>query len=127
MLVVRKEGKAHDRYNSFRSAFELLEVVDRQPHDGFEEKPEDMPPLQRLEQRMQEQVSALTKQIDGLTTQNKALANQNEALANQNEALTTRMDSLTTQNKDLLLKMHNMDQEVRQLKMIMMQTTKQLE
>lgn len=109
MLVVRKEGKAHDRYNSFRSAFELLEVVDQQPNDGFEEKAEDMPPLQRLEQRMQEQVYALTKQIDGLTTQNKTL--------------TTQMDSLTTQNKDLLSKMHNMDQEVRQLKMIMMKAT----
>ena len=27
MLVVRKEGKAHNQYNSFRSAFELLETV----------------------------------------------------------------------------------------------------
>merc|ERR1719183_3021490 len=33
MLVVRKEGKAHDRYNSFRSAFEFLEAVGRDPPD----------------------------------------------------------------------------------------------
>ena len=53
MLVVRKEGKAHDRYNSFRSAFELLESVEREPHDCFEEDENDLLPLQRLELRMQ--------------------------------------------------------------------------
>merc|ERR1719174_76410 len=53
MLVVRKEGKAHEQYNSFRSAFELLEAVGREPHDAFEEVHEDLPPLQKLEQRLQ--------------------------------------------------------------------------
>ena len=66
MLVVRKEGKAHDQYNSFRSAFELLEAVGREPHDSFKEGEEDLPPLQRLEQRMQQQ-------LHGLTMQNKDL------------------------------------------------------
>ena len=52
MLVVRKEGKAHNQYNSFRSAFELLEAVGREPHDHFEETEEDVSPLQRLEKQM---------------------------------------------------------------------------
>ena len=56
MLVVRKEGKAHDRYNSFRSAFELLESVGRQPSDCFEEDEKDLLPLQKLELRMQQRM-----------------------------------------------------------------------
>ena len=52
MLVVRKEGKAHAQYNSFRSAFELLESVGRDPQDCFDERHEDLPPLQKLEQRV---------------------------------------------------------------------------
>merc|ERR1719482_1365588 len=51
MLVVRKEGKAHNQYNSFRSAFELLEAVGREPQDNFEETEEHVSPLQRLEQQ----------------------------------------------------------------------------
>ena len=47
MLVVRKEGKAHDQYNSFRSAFELLESVGRAPLDCFNETDEDLPPLEK--------------------------------------------------------------------------------
>merc|ERR1711934_957981 len=52
MLVVRKEGKAHDQYNSFRSSFEILEAVGSEPHDQFEETEEDVSPLQRLEKQM---------------------------------------------------------------------------
>ena len=62
MLVVRKEGKAHQRYNSFRSAFELLESVGREPHDCFEESNKDLPPLQKLEQsqlRMEQRIDRL--------------------------------------------------------------------
>ena len=52
MLVVRKEGKAHDQYNSFRSSFEILEAVGCEPQDHFEETEEDVSPLQRLEKQM---------------------------------------------------------------------------
>jgi len=52
MLVVRKEGKAHDQYNSFRSAFELLEAVGREPHDVFNELHEAIPTVQNLQQQM---------------------------------------------------------------------------
>ena len=52
MLVVRKEGKAHEQYNSFRSAFELLEAVGREPTDSFEELQEGIPTVQKLQQQM---------------------------------------------------------------------------
>ena len=83
MLVVRKEGKAHDQYNSFRSAFELLEAVGREPHDHFEETEEDVSPLQRLEKQMlrmqqkmsdmQQKMSGMQQEIDDLQTKNNIL------------------------------------------------------
>merc|ERR1712048_513486 len=54
MLVVRKAGKAHNQYNSFRSAFELLEAVGREPHDGFEDLQEGIPTVQKLHRQMQQ-------------------------------------------------------------------------
>ena len=72
MLVVRKEGKAHQRYNSFRSAFELLEVVGREPEDCFEDLQEDLPTLEGLDQRMKQLVSAMNQRIE----QNQARTQQ---------------------------------------------------
>ena len=66
MLVVRKEGKAHDRYNSFRSAFELLESVGREPQDCFDEREEDLPPLQKLERRIMKQHQQLQSRVECL-------------------------------------------------------------
>ena len=91
MLVVRKQGKAHNQYNSFRSAFELLESVGREPHDGFEETNEDLPPLVRLEQRMQQQ-------IDELKTENvKAHAKAHHT----RQQMQQQIDELKAQNKTL--------------------------
>ena len=59
MLVVRKEGKAHNQYNSFRSAFELLEAVGREPHDSFEETDEDLSPLEKLIHTQQQMASGM--------------------------------------------------------------------
>ena len=64
MLVVRKEGKAHDQYNKFRSAFELLEAVGREPKDYFEENDGDLPPMEL----MQQQIQQVQKQINDLKT-----------------------------------------------------------
>ena len=64
MLVVRKEGKAHNQYNSFRSAFELLETVGRAPSDSFEEKDEDQSPLDLIHQQMRAMQRRLTKVED---------------------------------------------------------------
>ena len=69
MLVVRKEGKAHHQYNSFRSAFELLEAVGREPQDNFEEMEEDVSPLQRLEKRIQQQMLEMKTKNDSLESQ----------------------------------------------------------
>ena len=63
MLVVRKEGKAHDQYNSFRSAFELLESVGRAPLDCFNETDEDLPPLEKLRREMQQQMQEMQQQM----------------------------------------------------------------
>ena len=63
MLVVRKEGKTHDRYNSFRSTFELLEAVGREPQDHFQEKADDLSPLQTLENKVMVQNTQIEEQI----------------------------------------------------------------
>ena len=83
MLVVRKEGKLHDQYNKFRSAFELLEAVGKEPHDCFDETNEDLPPLEKLkkqmqqmqhqmqqmQQQMQQQIDCLTSEVSDLKAQ----------------------------------------------------------
>ena len=76
MLVVRKEGKAHAQYNSFRSAFELLEAVGREPHDGFQELQEAVPTVQQLQQQMvkiQQQMVSMQQRIDKLEGDNEKL------------------------------------------------------
>ena len=72
MLVVRKEGKAHDQYNSFRSAFELLEAVGREPKDTFQETADDLPPLQKLEKKVAAQNEALRRELDKVKAEAKA-------------------------------------------------------
>ena len=80
MLVVRKEGKAHEQYNKFRSAFELLEAVGREPKDCFEEINGDLPPMELMQQQiqqMQKQINDLKtdyqQQIDDLKAENEEL------------------------------------------------------
>ena len=91
MLVVRKEGKAHSQYNSFRSAFELLEVVGREPQDNFEEMEEDMSPLERLEQRMQQKMFEMKVEME---TKNKTLQSENETLKQEISDIKTRLNRL---------------------------------
>ena len=59
LLVIRKEGKAHEAYAAFRSAFEVLEAIGKAPDDKFSEdlEREEMNPVDRLE----EEVSQLRK------------------------------------------------------------------
>ena len=89
-MVVRKQGKAHHQYNSFRSAFELLESVGREPHDGFEETHEDLPPLLRLEQQMKQ----MQQQIDELKTENAKAHHSRQQMQQQ-------IDKLKAHNKTL--------------------------
>merc|ERR1719174_2884435 len=63
MLVVRKEGKLHHQYNSFRSAFELLESVGSEPRDCFDETNEDLPPLEKLKKQMQQMQQQMQQHV----------------------------------------------------------------
>ena len=94
MLVVRKEGKAHSQYNSFRSAFELLESVGRAPRDRYTELEEDMPPLQRLKM----QINKLTTENLNLTTENRDLKN---TMNNLRVSLQNTMNILQLENQTL--------------------------
>merc|ERR1712032_1198375 len=87
MLVVRKEGKAHDRYNSFRSAFELLEAVGREPKDSYEEMAEDMPPMERMEK----EISDLKKQNLALESKLTLAMQQQQKISEQNVALESKL------------------------------------
>ena len=87
MLVVRKEGKAHDRYNSFRSAFELLESVGSEPHDCFQEQEDDLPPLQTLEKKMAMQNTALRREIDELKTERGVMQQKIQSMQQQMQSM----------------------------------------
>ena len=96
MLVVRKEGKAHDQYNSFRSAFELLEAVGREPHDHFEETEDDMLPLQRLEKqmlRMQQEISGMQQEISDMKSRESSMQQEIDDLQTKNNMLEQRLIS----------------------------------
>ena len=87
MLVVRKEGKAHEQYNSFRSAFELLEAVGREPTDGFYELQEGIPTVQ---QQMQQQMVNIQQQMVNMQQQ---MQQQIDELKADNEKLRARIKS----------------------------------
>ena len=78
LLVVRKEGGAHEKYASFRSAFELLEAVGKAPKDEFEEskKEEDLSPVEQLAKRL----ATLEAQLKATQTELKAERTERAAL-----------------------------------------------
>merc|ERR1712048_1408155 len=91
MLVVRKEGKAHNQYNSFRSAFELLESVGRAPLDCFHETDEDLPPLEKLRREMQHQMQEMQQQMQ----------QQMQQMQHQIHELEGKIQMLQTENEVL--------------------------
>ena len=56
LLRVREEGNAHEKYNSFRSAFEVLETIGKPPADDIEkhyQRPMSLlAKVERLEQEL---------------------------------------------------------------------------
>ena len=98
MLIVRKEGKAHDRYNSFRSAFELLEAVGREPQDCFDERNEDLPPLQKLEQRMQRHMEQRIELLKKDIVLKEDMENRMELLRKK---MQKQIDDMRTENEVL--------------------------
>ena len=88
MLVVRKEDKAHDRYNSFRSSFEILEAVGRQPHDWFKDTEGDLSPLQKLKQKMEKKMNEKLEKMKELMEQRmEQIQQQIDDLRSENELL----------------------------------------
>ena len=103
MLVVRKEGKAHDRYNSFRSAFELLEAVGREPHDHFQEKANDLPPLETLEKKVMMQnteMDELKQQNTAQNTEINELKHQMQSMQQQMQSMQQKMQEMRSQNDE---------------------------
>ena len=95
MLSVRKAGKAHNQYNSFRSAFELLETVGHEPKDEFiHESGRLFSTEEEPDQSMVVQIATLE---DRLSLQNK----QMEAQKKQMEAQNKQIDFLLLQNKQM--------------------------
>ena len=97
MLVVRKEGKLHDKYNSFRSAFELLESVGREPRDCFDETNEDLPPLEELKKRMQQMQQKMHQQEQKIQQQMQ----QQEQMMQQMQHQEQMMQQMQQQLNDL--------------------------
>ena len=71
LLVIRKEGGAHEAYSSFRSAFEVLEAIGKAPNDTFNEEltQEEMNPVDWL----WEEVKQLRKDKESLEQRLAAL------------------------------------------------------
>ena len=120
MLVVRKEGKAHDRYNSFRSAFELLESVGREPQDCFDERDEDLPPLQKMERRIMKQLQSRMERLEavGREKEDVPLLQKLEQRMEQQQEITEqiqqqqalmqkRIDDLISENEILRFKLND--------------------
>ena len=93
LFVVRSEGKAHSAYNSFRSAFEVLESIGKAPVDDYEETAPD-------EHSSDGGVSAaalakLLERVDRLEASNTALEGRVEELTARNAALETELTKVT--------------------------------
>ena len=67
LLRVRKEGNAHEKYNSFRSAFEVLETIGKPPADDIEkhyQRPMSLlAKVERLEQELAQQKQESVQQM----------------------------------------------------------------
>ena len=107
MLVVRKEGKAHEQYNSFRSAFELLEAVGREPNDGFNELQEKgVPTVQQLEQRIdslvqnQQRMQQQMQQQVQQQVQQQMISMQQQMISMQKQ-MQQQIDELKADNEKL--------------------------
>ena len=109
MLVVRKEGKAHDRYNSFRSAFELLESVGREPQDCFDEREEDLPPLQKMERHIMKHHQESMEQLHSRMKQcmEQRMKQQREITAQQQALMQKQIDNLKSENEILRFKLND--------------------
>ena len=96
MLVVRKEGKAHNRYNSFRSAFELLEAVGREPKDCLQEKANDLPPLQTLEKKVMMQNTEIAELKQQIKCMQQQMQQQMQSMQQEIQEIRSQKDNQIT-------------------------------
>ena len=84
LLRMRKEGNAHDKYNSFRSAFEILETIGKPPADDIEkhyQRPVSLlAKVERLEQELAQQKQESAQQKQELAQQKQESAQQMAAI-----------------------------------------------
>ena len=104
MLVVRKEGNAHQQYNKFRSACELLETVGAARNASFEETEEDQSPLEF----MQLQLKQMQQQLNEYKSENQSLSSAVEAA---NDKLAEYQKSNRSLQIELDTKMSEYEQE----------------
>ena len=107
MLVVRKEGKAHDQYNSFRSAFELLEAVGREPQDGFEDLQEGIPTVQKLQQQMSDMQQQMISKQQMISMQQQ----HEQQMVNMQQQMVSKQQMISMQQQ-----MTRMQQQIDELK-----------
>ena len=100
MLLVRKEGGGHEDYNEFRSAYELLEAVGKEPKDMFEDaeqnaaaeptqaRSEEVAALRDLVQQQGKRIDEQTNRID---QQEKQMMELKEVQAKQLVAIERRL------------------------------------
>ena len=98
LLRVRKEGNAHDKYNSFRSAFEILETIGKPPADDIEkhyQRPVSLlAKVERLEQELAQQKQESAQQKQELAQQKQESAQQKQELAQQKQESAQQMAAI---------------------------------
>ena len=83
LLVIRKEGKAHDAYSDFRSAFEVLEATGAPPPDVFDESgtADELSPIEAMKRELAAAKEEQAAAKEELAATNKKLAATEQELA----------------------------------------------
>ena len=85
LLVIRKEGKAHEAYSDFRSAFEVLEAIGAPPPDVFDESgaADELSPIEAMKREL-----AAAKEKLAVTEREQAATKEELAATKQELAAT---------------------------------------
>ena len=92
LLVIRKEGKAHEAYSDFRSAFEVLEAIGTPPPDVFDESSaaDELSPIESTKRELAA-VKAATKE--------KLAEAEREQVATKEELAATKEELAATKQQ----------------------------
>ena len=83
LLVIRKEGKAHEAYSDFRSAFEVLEATGAPPPDVFDESgaADELSPIDMMKRKLAATDEELAATKEKLAATKEELAATKQELA----------------------------------------------